>query len=51
MIVFKKFIREGKTDEIAQNTLIKNIDENGLKLCHYLTKVDALKLSWFKRVW
>ncbi len=27
----------------------KNIDQGGLKRCHYTTKVKALKLSWIKR--
>ncbi len=48
--IIQTFIWEGKTAKIAQNTLVKNIDEDGLKLCHYPTKVDALKLSWIKRL-
>ncbi len=40
-----------KNSQIIQNTLIKNINEGGLRLCHYLTKVDALKLSWIKIVY
>ncbi len=39
-----------KTAKIAQNILIKNIDQGGLKLCHYLSKVHALKLSRIKRL-
>ncbi len=45
-----KFYMGRKTAKIAQNTLIKNIDEGGLKFCHYPTKVDALTLSWIKRL-
>ncbi len=43
------FIYEGKTAQIAQNTLIKNIEQGGLKLYHYPTKINALKLAWVKR--
>ncbi len=39
-----------KTTKIAQNTLKKNINESGLKLCHYPTKVNALKPSGIKRL-
>ncbi len=35
-----------KTAKISQNTLIENINQGGLKLCHYPTKVKALTLSW-----
>ena len=48
--IIQNFIWEGKTAKIAQNTLIKNIDQGGLKLCHYPTKVKALKLFWIKRL-
>ncbi len=47
--IIQNFIWEGKSAKIAQNTLIKNIELGGLKLCHYPTKVKALKLSWVKR--
>ncbi len=30
--------------------LIKNIEQGGLKLCHFSTKVKALKLAWLKRL-
>ncbi len=42
------FIWGGKTAKIAQNTLVKNIGEGGVKRCHYPTKVDELKLSYIK---
>ncbi len=48
--IIQNFIWKGKITKIAQNTLVKNIDEGGLKLCHYPTKVDALKLSSIKRL-
>ncbi len=47
--IIQNFILEGKTARIAQNTLIKNIEQCGLKLCHYPTKVKALKLFWIKQ--
>ncbi len=47
--IIQNIIWEGKTAKISKNTLVKNIDEGGLKLCHYPTKVDALKVSWIKR--
>ncbi len=40
----------GKTAKIAQNMLIKNIEQGGLKLCNFPTKVKALKLYWVKRL-
>ncbi len=43
--IIQNFIWEGKTAKIAQNILIKNIEQGGLKLCHYPTKVKALNLS------
>ncbi len=46
--IIQNVIWEGKTAKIAQNTLIKNIEHGGLKLCLYPTKVKALKLSWIK---
>ncbi len=36
--------------KISQKTHIQQIDKGGLKLCHYETKVKALKLSWIKRL-
>lgn len=47
--IIQNFICEGKTVKIALNTPKKNIDEGGLNLCHYPTKVDTLKLSWIER--
>ncbi len=40
--IIQNFIWEGKTPKIAQNILVMNIDEGGLKLYLYSTKVDAL---------
>ncbi len=46
----QNFIWEGKTAIISQNTLMKNINEGRLKLCHYPTNVKALNLSSIKRL-
>ncbi len=47
--LIQNFIWDGTTSKISQKTLIQ-IDKGGLKLCHYETKVKALKLSWIKRL-
>ncbi len=44
----QNFIWDGNTSKIAQQTLIQSIQNGGLKLCHFETKVRALKLSWVK---
>lgn len=41
---------EGSTSKFSQKTLIQSIKNGGLKLCHYSSKVEALKLSWIKRL-
>ncbi len=43
--IIQNFIWEGKTANISQNTLIKNINEGGLKLCLNPTKAKTLKFS------
>ncbi len=48
--IIQNYMWEGKAAKIAQNKLIKNIEQGGLKLCHFPTKVKALKLSWVKRL-
>ncbi len=35
---------------IAQKTLLRKIEKGRLKLCHFPTNVNALKLSWVKRL-
>ena len=35
---------------MSQKTLIQDISNGGLKLCHFESKVNALKLSWVKRL-
>ncbi len=48
--LIQNFIWDGTTSKISQKTLIQQIDKGNLKLCHYETKVKALKLSWIKRL-
>jgi exonuclease III len=48
--IIQNFIWKGKQAKIAQKTLIQNIDNGGLKLCHFETKVSSLMLSWVKRL-
>ncbi len=42
--IIQNIICDGKTAEITQNTLVKMIEYNGLKLCHCPTKVNSLEL-------
>ncbi len=44
----QNFIWQSSTSKIAQETLIQQIEKDGLKLCHFETKAKALKLSWVK---
>ncbi len=46
----QNFIWESSTSKIAQKTLIQQIENGGLKLCHFEMTVKALKLSWVKRL-
>ncbi len=48
--VIQNFIWDGSSSKISRKTLIQQIDKGGLKLCHFETKVKALKLSWVKRL-
>ncbi len=41
---------DGSISKITQQTLIQSIQNGGLKLCHFETKVEALKLCWVKRL-
>ncbi len=47
--LIQQFVWDGSTSKIAQKTLIQQIHNGSLKLCHHETKVKALKLSWIKR--
>ncbi len=46
----QNFMWDGSTTKIALTTLIQNIENGGLKLCHFETKVKAIQLSWVKRI-
>ena len=47
--IIQNFIWNGST-KISQKTLIQDTKQGGLKLCHFQTKVDAIKLTWVKRL-
>ena len=48
--LIQNFIWDGSTSKISQKTLIQQIEKGGLKLCHFDSKIKALKLSWVKRL-
>ncbi len=48
--IIQNYIWDGSTSKIAQKTLIQQIENGGLKLCHFDTKVKTLQLSWVKRL-
>ncbi len=41
----QKFIWDGHTSKIAQQTMMQPIQNGGLTLCHFEIKVNVLKLS------
>jgi len=48
--LIQSFMWKNKKAKIAQKILIQNINNGGLKLCHFETKVESLILSWTKRL-
>jgi exonuclease III len=48
--IIQNFMWNGSTSKISQKTLIQDIPNGGLKLCHFEMKVLSLKLSWIKRL-
>ena len=44
------FLWNGKTPKIAYSTLIQTIENGGLKLVDFRTKVKSLSISWIKRL-
>ena len=48
--IIQNYLWNGTTSKISQKTLIQDITQGGLKLCHFQTKIDALKLTWVKRL-
>ncbi len=49
-IAIQNFIWDGVTTKSSQRTLIQNINNGGLKLYHFETKIKSLQLSWVKRL-
>ncbi len=47
----QNFMWDGSISKISQQTLMQSIQNGGLKLCHFETKIKALKLCWVKRLW
>ncbi len=43
--IIQNLMWDGSTLKLSQQTIIQNIPKGGLKLCHFETKVKALKLS------
>ncbi len=41
--IIQNFIWNGSTSKLAQQTIIQPIENGGLKLCHFETKVKSLK--------
>ncbi len=39
---------DASTSKISQQTLIQGIEDGGLTLCHFPTKVKSLILAWVK---
>jgi hypothetical protein len=48
--LIQSFLWNNSTSKIAQKTLIQEIQNGGLKLSHYQTKVESLLLTWVKRL-
>ncbi len=48
--VIQKCVWNVSTSKISQKILIQDISKSGLKLCDFKSKVNALKLSWVKRL-
>ena len=48
--VFKKFIWNNKKSRINYNQICQNIEDGGLKMTHVKTLIQALKISWIKRL-
>ncbi len=48
--IIQNFMLDNSTSKIAQKILIQKIENGGLKLCHFETKVKSLQLSWTKHL-
>ncbi len=49
-IDIQDFMWDGSTLKCSQRTLIQSINNGGLKLCHFETKIQSLQLSWVEIV-
>ena len=49
--LFFSFIWGEKGDKIARKTIIKDIEDGGLKMTNIGSFTKALKISWIKKVW
>ena len=47
--IFFNFLWNGNTNRIAKNTVIRKIDDGGLKMIDFESQIKALKLTWIKR--
>ena len=47
--LFFDFLWDNGSSKIARTTIIKQINEGGLKMIEFETKVKTLKLTWFRR--
>ena len=47
--IFFNFLWNGNTNKIAKNTVIRKIDDGGLKMIDFESKIKTLKLTWIKR--
>ncbi len=43
--IIQNFMWDDLTSKISQQTLIQGIEDGGLKLCHFPTKVKSIKLA------
>ena len=47
--IFCDFLWNGKVNKIARNTVIKQIEQGGLKMTDMTSKIKSLKITWIKR--
>ena len=47
--MFFNFLWNSNTNKIARNTIIRTIEQGGLKMIDIRSKVKALKIAWIKR--
>ena len=48
--LIQDFVWDGGSSKISKTTLIQNIENGGLKMVDYKTKITALKCSWVKQM-